>query len=101
MKTMNDSDIIIIEGKEGYSKHRFFKRLGKNQLIVASVTLCGENTIDWSAYIGCYHMGNPEIEYTDEDLKQDINNIAEHGDKIDEDLAKMLFPHLKQFRWRN
>ncbi len=61
--------------------------LGKNVIAVAKE---GGNN-DWAAYIGAVPGINHEAE---------IEHVMRHGDKLPEDVARVLFPEFRDLTWR-
>jgi len=70
------------------NKRMKYRILGKNVIAVAKEGNCD----DWAAYIDAV----PGISHTLE-----IDHVLNHGDKLQEKVARVLFPEFRDLAWRS
>ena len=70
-----------------YKLNREWKALASTVIAVA----CEGTNKDWTAYIGGVQGKNHEKEWQE---------VAEHGAKLPQQIAEILFPDFKHLKWR-
>lgn len=69
-------------------KRTAWKRLGKH--VIAAAKEGGVN--DWTAYIDAVPGINHAVEF---------KHVMAHGDKLDERVARVIFPKFRDLKWRS
>lgn len=73
------------------AKEYHWKPLARKVIVVASVSIWEDST-RWCAYIDAVIGDNHDTEW---------QQVASHGEKLDERIANILFPNLKDLIWRD